>query len=127
MIEIKRLLAALLVAFLLSVPLLWAADWQVVWKDDMQELRVDRNSVQVNGSEVEYWYSDQVDAIVDIMEQHYHAFSDCTNHRIRLLEVYDPVSGQTKPVQNQGWRKLPYDSHDAVTVIHYGVCSDYTT
>ena len=120
--------AALLAGFFfLFPPPLWAADWQVVWKDDMQELRIDRDSVRVNGAEVEYWYSDEVDAVVDIMEQHYRAVSDCQNNQIRLLEVYDTDSGETKPVQEQGWRPLPYDPKDAVTVMHYGVCRDYGT
>ena len=103
----------------------WAQDWEVVWKDDMQELRLDRDSVKVNGSEVEYWYSDEVDAFLDIMEHHSHVVSDCANHRIRLLEIYDPDSGQTRSVPDPRWRELPYDPKDAVTVMHYGVCRNY--
>jgi hypothetical protein len=104
-----------------------AEDWQVVWKDSTQTIRLDRDSVRVNGQTVEYWYSDEVDAIVDFMEHHYHVVSDCTANQIRHLEVYDPVSGETRPVQDQGWRELPYDPQDAVTVMHYEMCRDYAT
>ncbi len=104
-----------------------AEDWKVAWKDDMQELRVDRDSVQKNGSQVEYWYSDTVDAIVDIMEHRYHAVSDCANHQMKLIEVYDPASGQTNPVKNSEWQAKPYNPDDPVTVMHDEVCRDYGT
>lgn len=102
-----------------------AEDWRTVWKDDMQELRVDRGSVRVNGSEIEYWYSDTVDAIVDWMEHRYYAVSDCANHQMRLVEVYDRASGETHPVQESGWKDMPYHPDDPVTVMHYEVCRDY--
>lgn len=120
-----RFLLALLAVFFTALPPLGAEDWRVVWKDDMQQLRVDRDSVRVDGPQVEYWYSDEVDAIVDFMEHHYHAVSDCAANQIRRLEVYDPVSGETRPVKEQGWKPLAYDPGDAVTVMHYEMCRDY--
>lgn len=112
------------ILFLFS-PRGWAEDWQVVWKDDTQTLKVDRDSVQVNGSQVEYWYSDEVDAIVDIMEHRYYAVSDCTTNQMRLTQGYDPESGQTIPVKDSEWKEKPYDPDDPVTVMHYEVCRDY--
>jgi len=102
-----------------------AENWKVVWKDDMQELRVDRDSVQVNGPQVEYWYSDTVDALVDIMEHRFYAVSDCAANQMRLTQVYDPETGQTNPVQNSEWKEMPYNPDDPVTVMHYDVCLDY--
>lgn len=102
-----------------------AEDWKVVWKDDMQELRVDRDSVRVSGTQVEYWYSDTVDALVDIMEHRFYAISDCTNHQMKLIQVYDPASGQTHAVQDSEWKSKPYNPDDPVTVMHYEVCRDY--
>lgn len=115
----------LLISFLVFLPEGWAENWKVVWKDDTQELRVNRDSVRVDGAEVEYWYSDSVDAIVDFMEHHYHAVSDCTANRMRHLEVYDPASRQTTTVQDTGWKDMPYNPSDPVTVMHYEVCLDY--
>lgn len=123
--RIPKLLFPILACALVLLPVARAEDWLVVWKDDMQELRVDRDSVQRNGSEVEYWYSDTVDAIVDIMEHRYHAISDCTNNQMRLIEVYDPDSGQTTPVKESEWQAKPYNPDDSVTVMHYEVCRDY--
>ena len=102
-----------------------AEDWKVVWKDDMQELRVDRDSIQVSGAQVEYWYSDTVDALVDIMEHRFYAVSDCGNNQMRLVQVYEPASGQTNPVKESEWKTLPYNPDDPVTVMHYEVCRDY--
>ncbi len=115
----------LLISFLVFLPEGWAENWKVVWKDDTQELRVNRDSVRVDGAEVEYWYSDSVDAIVDFMEHHYHAVSDCIANRMRHLEVYDPASRQTTTVQDTGWKDMPYNPSDPVTVMHYEVCLDY--
>ncbi len=119
------LLLPLFAIFFVFLPRGWAEDWQVVWKDDMQTLKVDRESVRVNGSQVEYWYSDTVDAIVDSSEFRYHPFSDCASHQMRLTEVYDPASGQTNPVKDSGWKEKPYDSHDSVTVMQDEICRDY--
>ncbi len=119
------LLLPLFAAFLAFLPRGWAENWQVVWKDDTQTLKVDRDSIRANGSQVEYWYSDEVDAIVDIMEHRFHAVSDCTYHQLRLIEVYDPVAGQTNPVKDSEWKEKPYNSDDPVTVMHYEVCRDY--
>ena len=107
------------------LPEVRAEDWQVVWKDDMQKIQVDRDSIQVNGAQVEYWYSDTVDAIVDQMEHRFHAVSDCANQKFRLIEVYEPPSGQTHAVKESGWKDMPYNPNDPVTVMHYEVCRDF--
>ena len=119
------LLSPLFALFLLFQPKGWAEDWEVVWKDDMQTLKVDRDSIRVNGTEVEYWYSDEVDALVDIMEHRFYAISDCAANQMRLTQVYDPESGQTTPVKDSEWKEKPYNSKDPVTVMHYEVCRDY--
>ena len=119
------LLLPLFAIFLLFLPKGWAEDWKVVWKDDMQTLKVDRDSVRVSGSQVEYWYSDEVDAIVDWSEFRYHAISDCVNHQMKLTEVHDPASGQTNPVKDSEWKDKSYNPDDPVTVMHYEVCRDY--
>ena len=109
----------------MPLPPLWAEDWQVMWKDDMQELRLNKDSVRVNGGEVEYWYSDTVDAIVDWMEHRFRVVSDCTNHKLRVIEVFDPATGQTNPAKESEWKDMPYQPDDPVTVMHYEVCRDY--
>lgn len=124
--RIPKLLFPILAGALVLLPAARAEDWKVVWKDDMQTLKVDRDSIRVNGSQVEYWYSDTLDAIVDSSEFRYHALSDCASNQMRLTEVYDPSSGQTNPVKDSGWKEKPYDSHDSVTVMHYEVCRDYS-
>lgn len=103
----------------------WAEDWKVVWKDDMQTLKVDRDSVQVNSSQVEYWYSDEIDALVDWMEHRFHAVSDCAANQMRLIQIYDPASGETNPVKDSEWQEKPYNPDDPVTVMHYEICRDY--
>ncbi len=123
--ERMGILILLLVGLLVFLPEGRAENWKVVWKDDMQELRVDRDSVRIDGAEVDYWYSDSVDAIVDFMEHHYHVVSDCATNRMRHLEVYDPASGRTNTVQDAGWKDMPYNPRDSVTVMHYEICRDY--
>lgn len=120
-----HLLWLIVTGLFLPLPDLRAENWQVVWKDDMQTLRVDRDSIQVNGAEVEYWYADEVDAIVDWMEHRFHAVSDCAHHQLRLIEVFDPATGQTNPVKESGWKDMPYRSDDPVAVMHYEICRDY--
>jgi hypothetical protein len=106
-------------------PLVEAEDWQVVWKDSMQQIRVDRDSVRVDGQQVEYWYSDEVDALVDRMEHRYRVVSDCENNRMRHLEVYDPMTGETRPVQDSEWKEMSYDPDDPIKVMHHEVCDSY--
>ena len=120
-----KLLSLLFAALVVFLPRVWAEDWQVVWKDDMQTLKVDRDSVRVSGTEIEYWYSDEVDAIVDIMEHRFHAVSDCNHNQLRLIEVYDPETDQTNPVKESVWKGMPYNPDDPVAVMHYEVCRDY--
>ena len=120
-----RPLFFLLTGLSIFLPSAKAENWQVAWKDDTQELRLDRDSIRVNGTQVEYWYSDTVDALVDIMEHRYYAISDCENHQMRLTHVYDPASGQTNPVKDSEWQAMPYNPDDSVTVMHYEVCRDY--
>lgn len=119
------LLLWLLVGFLVFLPEAWAENWKVVWKDSVQELRLDQDSIQVNGAVVEYWYSDQVDALVDWMEHRYHVLSDCQSNQMKHLEVYEPPSGPVKPVEVSEWKDIPYESNDPVAVMHYEICSDY--
>lgn len=119
------LLLSLLAGFLMFLPEARAEDWKVVWKDDTQTLKVDRDSVRVEGAQVDYWYSDEVDAVVDVMEHHWHVVSDCAANQMRHLEVYDPVSGKTTASQDTGWKGKPYNPEDSVTVMHYEVCRDY--
>lgn len=114
-----------LAALLAFLPEARAEDWRTVWKDDMQELRVDRDSVQVNGTQVEYWYSDTVDAIVDLMEHRYYVVSDCASNQMKHSQVYDPLSGQTNPVQDSEWKDRSYNPDDPVAVMHYEICRDY--
>jgi len=59
------------------------------------------------------------------MEHRFHAASDCADHRLRLMEVFDPATGQTSPVKDPGWKEKPYNPDDPVTVMHYEVCRDY--
>ena len=120
-----KLLFPLFGGLLVFLPPVRAEDWQVVWKDDMQTLKIDRDSIRVNGTQVEYWYSDEVDAIVDWMEYRYYAVSDCASHQMKLIQVYDPASGQTKPVKDSGWKDRSYNPDDPMTVMHYEVCRDY--
>lgn len=114
-----------LFAWPLFSPKSWAEDWQVVWKDDMQRLSVDRDSVRVDGAQIEYRYRDEVDAIVDRMEHHYRVVSDCVANRMRWLEIYDPDSGRTSAVKDAGWKDMSHDPDDPVTVMHYEVCRDF--
>lgn len=120
---------ALLVVLPAFLPRARAEDWQVVWKDSVATLRVDRDSVHADGPQVEYWYSDETDALVDWMEYRYHVVSDCENRRMRILEAYETTSGEYRRVGEQvgesGWREVPYDSGDPVAVMHDEVCSDY--
>lgn len=102
----------------------WAEEWRVVWKDEMQQIRVDRDSMRVEGGEVEYWYSDEMDAIVDWMEHRLHAISDCANHRMRRLAVYDPSTGVTTPIKESGWEEMPSLPNDPMSVLHDEVCRE---
>lgn len=117
-----KLLLLLFAGLLIFPPQGKGEEWEVVWKDATQTLRVDRDSVRVDGSEVEYWYKDEVDAVVDWMEHRYHAVSDCAGHRIRRIEVFDPESGQTRSVTDPEWKDVPYEPDDAVSVMHDEVC-----
>ena len=121
----KLLLALILSSCLVILPRLWAEDWKVVWKDGMQELRIDRDSVQVNGAEVDYWYADEVDAIVDWMEHRYHVISDCRNNQMKVLEVYEPPSGPVKLVEVPQWKVVSYESNNPVAVMQDEICRDY--
>jgi hypothetical protein len=124
-VKIKIFLLSAVVTVFSFLTSVWAENWKVVWKDSTQELKVDRDSVRINGSQVEYWYSDTVDALVDLMEHRYYAVSDCASHQMKLVEVYDPASGQTNPVKESEWKDRPYNPDDPVTVMHYEVCLDY--
>jgi hypothetical protein len=59
------------------------------------------------------------------MEHRYHVVSDCENHQMKHIEVYDLTSGATHPVKESEWKSLPYNPDDPVTVMHYEVCRDY--
>jgi hypothetical protein len=120
-----KLLPSLLVGLLVFLPQVRAEDWEVVWKDSTQTLRVDRDSVRVDGGMVEYWYSDEVDALVDFMEHRYQVVSDCRGNRMRYIQVYDPASGESKLVVDPEWKDVAYAPDDPVAVMHYEVCGDY--
>lgn len=107
------------------LPAAGAENWQVAWKDDTQTLKVDRDSVRVDGPQVEYWYSDTVDALVDLSEFRYRAVSDCVTNQMRLVEVHDPETGQTKPVQDSVWKDRSYNPDDPLAVMHHEICRDY--
>ena len=62
---------------------------------------------------------------MDIMEHRFYAISDCVSNQMRLVQVYDPATGQTNPVKESEWRDMPYNPEDPVTVMHYEVCRDY--
>ena len=113
-----------LVGTLLPPPQAWSEDWQVAWKDSMTTLRVDKDSIRVKGQTVEYWYSEETDALVDWAEYRYDAVSDCENNRLRLIRMYDPSTGQTKELESE-WRDMSYDSQDPVKVMHEEVCRSY--
>jgi hypothetical protein len=88
----------------------------------MREVRVDRDSVRSVGKMLEYWYSDEEDAIVDWMEHRYYVVSDCEGNRMRHVTVYDPATGESKAVANSEWADMTYDPEDPIKLMHYEVC-----
>lgn len=114
-----------LAGFCVVTPQARAENWEVVWKDSAQTLRIDRDSVRTDGETVEYWYSDEVDALVDFMEHRCQAVSDRRNNRMRIVQVLDPATGETWPAKESEWKEMPYDPDNPLWVMHDQVCRDY--